>query len=91
MLPHGRCQHIDASGQPLYAAEFHDLGVYHKGIATARDAQGWFHIDLAGRPLYAERYALLEPFYNGVALATSLEGEKCIVTLGREAGHATRG
>jgi hypothetical protein len=59
--------HIDTEGQPLHGQWFQDLGVYHKGIAAARDEGGWTHIDGTGSPLYDRRFAAAEPFYNGQA------------------------
>ena len=79
MLSSGFFQHINSQGKVFYESAFMELGIYHKGYATARDEVGWFHIDLHGCPLYAERFALLEPFYNGAALATSFAGEKMVL------------
>ena len=75
----GRFQHVDAQGVPLYAHDFLDVGVFHKRVGTARDADGWFHIDRAGQALYAARFRSLEPFYNGLAFAETLDGRKLLV------------
>ena len=63
----------------LNGKKFLDLGVYHKGFATAKDEKGWFHIDKSGNPVYAERYLIVEPFYNGFALVTDFLGNKMII------------
>ena len=79
MLRNGNFKHLNHKGVFIYDAEFVDLGVYHKGYATAKDAKGWFHIDLKGIEVYSDRYKTMEPFYNGVAFAETLKGEKCVV------------
>jgi hypothetical protein len=71
--------HIDRKGKPLNGKLFNDLGVFHKGIATAKDDDGWFHIDKEGKELYLERYKMIEPFYSGWALGESYEGEKVVI------------
>ena len=71
--------HIRSDGSYLHSFWFRGLGVYHKGFATAQDAQGWFHIDRAGRALYTARLASVEPFYNGVAKGMDLAGREVVV------------
>jgi len=70
----GRSTHVDEHGHPLHGAWFLDLGVYHKGFATARDAAGWMHVDRRGVPVYARRFAAVEPFYNGQARVERRDG-----------------
>ncbi|TAE73257.1 MAG: methyltransferase [Bacteroidetes bacterium] len=72
-------KHIDLNGKDLNGHLFQDLGVFHKGFATAKDAKGWFHIDKKGNEIYKERYLQIEPFYNGCALVTTFENEKKII------------
>ena len=79
MLADGSYIHIDGNGNALNGRHFLDLGVFHKGFATAKDANGWFHIDKDGNALYTERYAIVEPFYNGFALVTDFNGNKLII------------
>ncbi len=71
--------HVDGRGLPLNGKLFNDLGVFHKGFATAKDSRGWFHIDVQGNELYSERYLIAEPFYNGFALVTDFDGNKLII------------
>ena len=71
--------HIDGGGLPLNGKKFLDLGVFHKGFATAKDKNGWFHIDFQGNALYSERYLITEPFYNGFALVTDYDNNKLII------------
>lgn len=75
------CRHIDLHGKRVHDGSFLDLDVFHKGLARARDAAGWFHIRLDGRPAYARRFAAVEPFYNDAALAETLDGDRIIVGL----------
>lgn len=72
-------KHIDYNGKDLNGRLFEDLGVFHKGFATAKDKNGWFHIDTKGNEIYKERYLQIEPFYNGCALVTTFENEKKII------------
>jgi hypothetical protein len=78
MLSNERWTHIDRNGNLLHGKVFCEVGVYHKGIATARDEAGWFHIDKEARPLYTHRFSSIEPFYNGISLAT-IKGEKVLI------------
>ena len=77
----GLCTHVGLDGRETHGARFLDLDVFHKGLARARDAAGWFHVDTAGRAAYAGRFENVEPFYNGLALAWNWTGE--IVRLDR--------
>ena len=70
----GRSTHIDPDGHLVHGQWFHDLDVYHKGFARARDARGWTHVDIQGRPIYARRFAAVEPFYNGQARVECFDG-----------------
>ncbi len=79
MLANKKFKHINQMGECIYDSEFDDLGVYHKGFATAKDKKGWFHIDINGKALYPERYVLVEPFYNGCALVENLNSQKIII------------
>lgn len=79
MLENGRFKHIDSSGEFVYPFEFLDIGVYHKGLATARDERGWMHIDLDGKAQYDNRFIELEPLYNDSAFARLPSGARIIV------------
>ena len=70
----GRSTHIDPLGAPIHGAWFLDLDVFHKGLARARDEDGWMHVDALGRPLYRRRFAAVEPFYNGQARVERPDG-----------------
>lgn len=70
----GRSTHVDESGQLTHSCWFHDLDVFHKGYARARDEGGWCHVDLQGRPVYDRRLAAVEPFYNGQARVERFDG-----------------
>ncbi|KKK52883.1 hypothetical protein LCGC14_3100420, partial [marine sediment metagenome] len=76
----GYAQHIDKSGHLLHQKRFNELGVFHKGFATAKDNYGAFHINKNGEELYKERYMWVEPFYNGYAFVCKKYGEKLIIT-----------
>lgn len=71
--------HLDTEGRRIHGKWFHDLGVYHKGYAAARDDAGWTHIDRAGNPLYSPRFAAAEPFYNGQARVLRHDGSLAVV------------
>ena len=75
----GRSTHIDEHGQLLHGQWFLDLDVFHKGLARARDDQGWTHIDRSGRPAYHQRFAMVEPFYNGQARVECKDGGLLVV------------
>jgi WG containing repeat len=84
-MSNGYYNHINLAGICLYKeAKFLDLGVFHKNIATARDANGYFHINKQGNSLYEERYLQIEPFYNGFAAVTNFDYSKKIIS---EAGE----
>ena len=70
----GRSTHVDRLGAEIHGAWFLDLDVFHKGLARARDEDGWMHIDASGRPLYQKRFATVEPFYNRQARVERLDG-----------------
>jgi hypothetical protein len=78
-LKNNFCTHINPEGNYFHKIEFKDLDVYHKGLARARDKQGWFHIDLEGNSMYKERFLLVEPFYNGQALVHRYNGQVGII------------
>lgn len=63
----GLHSHIRKDGELLHGKWFSDLDVFHKGLARARDEQGWFHINPAGKAVYERRFRQAEPFYNGQA------------------------
>lgn len=46
----GRATHVDRAGNLLHGKWFQDLDVFHKGLARARDSDGWMHIDELGHP-----------------------------------------
>lgn len=75
----GLCTHVDLEGHETHRASFLDLDVFHKGLARARDAAGWFHIGFDGRAAYRARFENVEPFYNGLALAWTWAGERVLV------------
>ncbi|UJR22629.1 hypothetical protein I4U23_025670 [Adineta vaga] len=78
---------IDENGDALhsssssYKISFLDLDVYHKGLARARDENGWFFIDRHGMDAgQGRRYRQIENFYNGQALVQMLhDGSRCII------------
>lgn len=70
----GRSTHIDLAGRMLHDQWFHDLDVYHKGFARARDEAGWMHIGITGVPAYTRRFSNVEPFYNGQARVERFDG-----------------
>jgi hypothetical protein len=85
--PDGLCVHIGLDGGALHAPSavagrgLLELDVFHKGLARARDARGWFWVDRLGADAAGgRRYAAVEPFYNGQALVTGLDGERRVVT-----------
>lgn len=70
----GLSTHVDLSGRPVHRRWFVDLDVFHKGLARARDVQGWMHVDRRGEPAYWRRFANVEPFYNGQARVERHDG-----------------
>lgn len=70
--------HIDRQGKMVHGILFNELGVYHKGFATAKDDRGWFHIDKMGIEIYPHRFETIEPFYNGFSLVSG-DGNKMLV------------
>lgn len=78
-LKNEKYKHINAEGDFLNDKEFFDLGIFHKGIANAKDSKGWFHSDINGKELYTQRYQQIEVFYNGFALVENLENQKLII------------
>jgi len=70
----GRSTHVDRDGRITHDAWFHDLDVFHKGLARARDDAGWMHIARDGRAVYPRRFANVEPFYNGQARVERFDG-----------------
>ena len=79
-------KHIDIYDHFIYDTEFIDLGLFHKGHATARDMKGWHHITLEGKELYLQRFKDVEPFYAGFALVTQFDDSKMII---EETGEMT--
>jgi len=78
-LENGFYRHVDNRGNFINDIEFHDLDVFHKNFATAKDGIGWFHIDKRGIGLYSQRYQHIEPFYNGFALVELGSNKKQII------------
>jgi hypothetical protein len=72
--PDGHSTHIDLQGTLAHGRWFLDLDVFHKGLARARDEDGWMHIDGSGRAVYLRRFASVEPFYNGQARVERFDG-----------------
>jgi hypothetical protein len=70
----GYSTHIDRDGKLIHGVWLLDLDVYHKGLARARDEEGWMHVDRNGQPLYRYRFAAVEPFYNGQARVECHDG-----------------
>jgi len=66
-------------GSDLNGNYFLNLGVFHKGFATAKDENGWFHINKEGTAAYSERYWSMEPFYNVLALVAVFRGNRIII------------
>lgn len=77
----GNCTHIDKRGTLLHGEFFLELSNYHKGVAVAKDGQGYFHIDKKGRQLYSNRFSALEPPYNGRAVAIDHQGGTKLISL----------
>ena len=61
--------HINREGRFIHSKYFHQLDVFHKGFARAKDDRGWGHINKTGDFIYKDRYLSIEPFYNGLAYA----------------------
>ena len=70
----GQSSHVDERGKFLHDKWFIDLDVFHKGLARARDSDGWAHVDRAGQVAYTRRFAAVEPFYNGQARVERFDG-----------------
>lgn len=51
----GQATHVDRTGNLLHSQWFLDLDVFHKGLARARDSDGWMHIDEQGHPKHQSR------------------------------------
>ncbi len=60
---------INREGRFIHSKYFHQLDVFHKGFARAKDDRGWGHINKTGDFIYKDRYLSIEPFYNGLAYA----------------------
>lgn len=71
--------HITREGDCVHGRWLLDLDVFHKGIARARDEQGWHHINASGHPLYQRRFAAIEPFYNGQARVEDRDSSLLII------------
>lgn len=69
-----KCRHILKDGRKLHELEYRYLGVFHKGLAKAKDEDGWTHVRTSGEPAYPRRYKSVEDFYNGLALAETHAG-----------------
>jgi ubiquinone/menaquinone biosynthesis C-methylase UbiE len=80
----GRAGHIDPAGEFIHEQWFEDLDVFHKGLARARDHNGWTHISKTGEPIYHRRFAAVEPFYNGQARVERFDGGFEVID---ESGH----
>jgi len=87
-LADGMCAHISEGGGFAHPHRYRDLGVYHKGLACARDESGWTHINADGVAVYERRFAQVEPFYNGCALVESLDGKTQIIDESGRCIHA---
>lgn len=75
----GFSTHINSEGHCLHRKWFHQLDIYHKGFARAKDNNGWFHVDIDGNEIYKYRFNDLEPFYNGIAHATEKDGNIILI------------
>ena len=71
----GLYTHIDQAGRLLHGKWFLGLNVFHKGLACAKDQEGWFHVDKQGSELYKRRFRSVENFYNTVAYAETHQGQ----------------
>lgn len=78
-MKNGLCAHIGEDGKFAHPRRYHDLDVYHKGFARARDDDGWMHINIGGEPAYDERFLCVEPFYNERALAKTRGGDIVVI------------
>ena len=83
----GLSTHVDNQGEQLHGRWFHDLDVFHKGFARARDDRGWMHVGPTGKPVYERRFASVEPFYNGQARVERFDGALEVMD---ESGRPTR-
>ncbi len=86
----GRSSHINTRGHLVHRAWFHDLDVFHKGWARAKDAAGWLHIGSDGTPAYRRRFVSVEPFYNGQARVELADGTLEIITPDGATVHVLR-
>ncbi len=92
----GLSTHIDRSGRLVHGRWFVDLDAFHKGLARARDQNGWMHVDVSGLPAYERRFARVEPFYNGQARVETDDGgleivdERGITTLNLRSAQSAR-
>jgi hypothetical protein len=75
----GFSTHINSEGHCIHRKWFHQLDIYHKGFARAKDNNGWFHVDIDGNEIYKYRFSDLEPFYNGIAHATEKDGNIILI------------
>ncbi len=71
--------HITSNGKLVHGRWLLDLDVFHKGIARARDFEGWHHISTSGQSLYQQRFAAVEPFYNGQARVEDGDGSLLVI------------
>ncbi len=75
----GMHSHIHPDGELIHQKWFPDLDVFHKGLARARDKEGWFHVNRNGTPVYERRFNQVEPFYNGQARVETSDGALRII------------
>lgn len=67
--------HIDASGQPRYAARFRQCFGYYEDRAAVDDGTSWFHVDPEGASIGPARHAWCGNFQNGAAPVRDFEGQ----------------
>lgn len=84
----GSTQLVDYNGKPVTTVKGHskvlEIRNQHKGVAAARDDNGWYFLDLYNQREFksnvAKRFAEVEDFYNGVARVRLLNGDVCLIS-----------
>jgi len=67
--------HLDASGEPAYAARFDTVQKFHApGLAPVRHQEYAWHIDASSNAAYGSRFLNTFGFYEGLAAVVAREG-----------------
>jgi hypothetical protein len=78
--------HVDADGQPAYAARFDEVLKFHApGLAPVRRGAEAFHIGPDGLAAYSRRFVRTFGYYEGLAAVVSPEGWHHIDPAGADA------